>query len=461
MVLGLAAFGANSEALSLTLTAALSFLLAIVVLTEPDPKRRSERHTIPAWWQRRALYSLAGLFTLYWLFTLSTGFFRAETLPQAQFWAGVAPARAALDLSALTIALLNLGGLGAAFLIAFVIASDDSKALRLLDFCLYACVALLGLTLILYWRDPSAIWGLEKTTGAGRFSAAFSSPNIAGTFCGVLTLLTLSRTVSHWQKDRHKTLRMVRWSLMTALSLAGLILSQSRGAVLSFVPIVLLLTALIAVALRTPRKPLGTADAASQMPRSLPVSVRLGLSALGLAVLFTFVVFNPSSPLLTRLSQSERSFEDRQVIFAAHMSSLKSSPVIGYGPGSFDALNRTAQTHENIRALMPVRALHNTYLHTLQEVGIVGFVLISAVIGTAILVQIHGLFVRRRHTLELAGLVCASLFVLLHCSVEYSLQEPAFALFWAVLLGIATALAGNSATKAVPPKQHKGRAIPA
>lgn len=440
---GLAAFGSNSEPLSLCLTALVSTLLVFTALLAKDPPTRAGRKTMQPSWQRQALYVIGGLFLLYWLSVLATGLLSADQLPQAGIWSGLGPSRVALDLSALTVALLNLSGLAAGFVCAFILATEDKRAVRLLDLIVWSCVGLIFVTLIMHWRDPTAIWGLNKITGVGRFSLSLSSPNIAGTFCGIIVLLTLSRAMSTWQNYPKQILHLLPWVIMCAIAITGLILTESRGALIATAIALVLFLILIALAP-------GKATQKAKTDKPILAARTLGFASLGIAGLALVIgvsAFNPSSPIVARMTQGSQSYEDRLSIYRAHTLTLTPSLINGYGPGSFDALNRAALTHDNAQPLYAVRAMHNAPLQTLQEVGVMGFVLIVATIGAVLFVQIRGLIVRRRQTLELAALTCGSVLILLHSTAEYSLQEPAFAMLWAVLLGLGSALAGNTSAR--------------
>ena len=106
-----------------------------------------------------------------------------------------------------------------------------------------------------------------------------------------------------------------------------------------------------------------------------------------------------------------------------------------YGLGSFSDINSQITTEENYHALWSVRAVHNVYLQWLEEAGIIGALPMFLLIGTILVAAVWRTFNLRKGQTLLRGVIAASVVVLVHGTVDFGLQVPSIAAFWAFLLG--------------------------
>ena len=82
---------------------------------------------------------------------------------------------------------------------------------------------------------------------------------------------------------------------------------------------------------------------------------------------------------------------------------------------------------------------HNSYLEFALEAGVPALVLMIGVLGGLTALSAHGIWKHRENRLFPCIGVAAAALVASHAVIDFSLQIPAVAVIFAVLLGIATA----------------------
>ena len=153
--------------------------------------------------------------------------------------------------------------------------------------------------------------------------------------------------------------------------------------------------------------------------------------------------------LLARYASSVRDWIDqRQVIYSVHWDAFLASPWFGYGIGSFDEVNKLLQNAINYPVLWNIRAAHNVYLQWLEEAGIAGAVPMFACLGLILARIALATQSRRRMTTWLRGVVALSLVVMIHGWSDFSLEIPALAMLWSLLLGCGYAISISHKSKA-------------
>jgi O-antigen ligase len=160
----------------------------------------------------------------------------------------------------------------------------------------------------------------------------------------------------------------------------------------------------------------------------------------GLALIFA----TPLAGVIDRFNEVDRDALTRATILKSHFASALSQPWFGFGPGSFNTVNNHIVTAQNYPQLATIRTMHNVYLQWFEDVGIVGFAALGLLNFTILAPMISG--ARRRN--QMSGRIWAILagyaVFLLHGFTDYAFQEPALAIFMAVLLGCGFAMADNA-----------------
>jgi len=346
---------------------------------------------------------------------------------------------AAVDKSAALVEILRLLGLGCAFLTAFLLGADDDRARWFLRLLVGTTAAFAAWAFVSHELDPGVLFGsIALPYGGQRLSAAFLSANTAATFFGLSVVLATAALITDVRRGRAeaplwsgKTLQHAAPSLL-ALAFGGacLLLTASRGGVLAA----------------------GLALAALLVWEGLARRWKLlglpGLGLLGLAAILLALTLMGGGQLADRLFSIRGEMASRQDILVAHWQAVLASPWMGYGLGSFDAVNRMVTTQANYVHLWNVHAAHNVYLQWLEEGGVLGAAAMFGTIGVVLVGAVRSVGRRVRMTTWIRGLVAASLVPLIHGASDFALQVPSIAFELSCLLGLAAGLASRSGTRA-------------
>lgn len=334
---------------------------------------------------------------------------------------------AVYDHSAVWLEGIKLGGVICAFMLGLRCSLTDDGARRLFDALLYAGGSWALASLIMFILDPAGIYGVIKF-GAGRLTGAFSSPNSAGTLFGALGVMALGRVISRVLTRREAQILERIDPVMAgvcAVSLAALMLTVSRGAIISTMVCLALLSVLL---LRN--------------HLSLPK-----LAAVGAAIVMVLIVIfaTPLASLIGRLDGIDGDAQVRATILKSHFSFAMQQPWLGSGLGSFNTVNSHIVTAKDYSELAVIRATHNVYLQWFEETGVIGLAGLVALNLAFLLPMISA--ARRRSQMggRIWAILAGYLVFLLHGFTDYAFQEPALALFVALLLGSGFAMATNTA----------------
>ena len=154
--------------------------------------------------------------------------------------------------------------------------------------------------------------------------------------------------------------RVGYWAIMSALSAACLVFSQSRSA---WAAAILVLPAALVFDLFAGR--------GSKMRRYVPVTV---VAALVVAGLFTFNLAHISAQRLAT-GVSGQSVSDRLSIYEIAWDNWKSNPLLGRGPGTSALMIQGAG--EKYDEVKKFDHLHNVFLDIAAQIGIVGVVFVG------------------------------------------------------------------------------------
>ena len=300
-----------------------------------------------------------------------------------------------------------------------------------------AVYALYGLAV--HFSGANTILWFDKTAYRDVVTATFVNRNSFATFAGLGLLCTaaalresVARTGEGAPDAKERLRRLLSERLLRNGILLGgglvlgvaLLLSESRaGTAASGLALLVFFTGL---ALR----------------RGRPVrSLLLLAPTLALAGTALFVLSGDG--LDRRLWASESDWQTRAEIHAQTRRAIRDAPALGTGLGTFEAVYRVYRTG---RFEAAVARAHNDYLEIALELGIPAAACFVAALAALALLCAAGTFIRRRHAgLPAAGFAACTL-VGTHALVDFSLQIPAVAATFALILGVATAQSWRSAT---------------
>ncbi|NBW13986.1 MAG: O-antigen ligase family protein [Caulobacteraceae bacterium] len=399
-------FGANQPIAALWFTVLLALSLCVALAF---PTVRRGLHDISPLTPLAILFGLT-LAVALWTFT--------DMAPGGAHpiwaWAEIGKGSITVNPPATLFEIAKLLGLGCIFLVGCLQSARMSWARATVRVVLlvgagYGLISLL-----------SFVSGAQLMVGP-RLSGGFLSANSGATVFGMLTVIGLAALLRDWRQTRGldpaSKLGKIAVSLACVLmSVTCLLLTASRMGLVATLTGALVLMIWELFDAKRDRLPLLIAGGV------------LGVVALFLAV-------GGNDLLWDRLQTVNTDRITRGDIFIAHWQAFTASPLFGYGLGSFSDINSQITTEENYNALWSVRAVHNVYLQWLEEAGIIGALPMFLLIGTILVAAVWRTFNLRKGQTLLRGVIAASVVVLVHGTVDFGLQVPSIAAFWAFLLG--------------------------
>lgn len=330
---------------------------------------------------------------------------------------------------------LRLLAYGMIFWMALRAGRDVALARRgLAVFAVFSsALAVYGLTLALLGSE-TLLW-FDKWAMRGYVTATFVNKNSYATYAGLgllVNLVLLLDSLKHLWRRESMTRRVAArlwltalatsalpWLLGVLLTGTALLATASRGGFLATVAgtLVLLLALLIAWRGRF----------------ALPLALAL------LLPVFAFLLWNASEAVLLRLADSDVSSELRTTVYQRLLRAIEDAGALGTGFGGFQEAFRPYKS-EALGAFTWDLA-HSTYLENALELGWpAALALLLAILGPVVRCA-KALRTRRRRVHFAALGLGASALVGLHATVDFSLQMPAIAAAYALLLGLCWAQA--------------------
>jgi O-antigen ligase len=142
-----------------------------------------------------------------------------------------------------------------------------------------------------------------------------------------------------------------------------------------------------------------------------------------------------------RLGSTDIAGEERPLVYQLTIRAISDQPLFGTGLGSFEDVFRL---YRSAKVLSVYDYAHDTYLETALELGVPSLILLALSIGAAIIECARGVRVRRRDLIYPCIGVGVSGLVWTHALVDFSIQIPAVAVSYAMLMGIAVAQSRSS-----------------
>ncbi len=271
-----------------------------------------------------------------------------------------------------------------------------------------------------YWTSRVPLQPVEQ------FFGTFVNPNHAGTLLAAATPLALVMAA------RRDALPRALGIAAAAACVGGVLVTASRGAVLGGVAGVA-----VAIALAAPRR----------------VGQGVGLAALVGAAASAVVGWRSVAEVASRLVEGDTHRGDvlagRLEVWGDALQILAAAPLLGVGPGGFDAASRWAK--DSARFTLP-RHAHSEPLQLLAEAGLVGGGLWLVALGLVAVGGVRWVLGRargRRRTLA-AGWLGAATALAVVSSFDYPLRIGALSILAAQVTGVLAATAGRASAPAPP-----------
>jgi O-antigen ligase len=162
----------------------------------------------------------------------------------------------------------------------------------------------------------------------------------------------------------------------------------------------------------------------------------------GAALAVSAISFYISSEiLLQRIDQSHIDSEGRTTVYMNVSRGIADNPLLGYGYGSFEDSFRL---YRRIEIAKKVDEAHNTYLENIFELGLPAALCLFGALSGLVLTCLRGVARRRRDWVFPATAVASTVLVGVHALMDFSLQLPAVAMLYALIMGVGCAQSVSS-----------------
>lgn len=286
--------------------------------------------------------------------------------------------------------------------------------------------------LVVQFSGSETILWFHKQRYIGDLTSTFEYKNAYATYAGLGAVCAVGLLLQGMEKlagldfGKRETRRLTvvwlaerGWPLAMAalLTITGLLLSHSRaGFACSGVGLFTLL--LSARFIRGPRIPLLG-----------PVTTAFVVACVG------FIAVSGGT-MLDRLANTDVEADVRPLIYDATIQAIEDAPWLGTGAGTFAQV--FSLYHPPAIYTRVLRA-HDTYLENALELGIPGAVVLTLALAGPAVICLVGIHRRRRNALYPCMGVAASVLVGLHATVDFTMQVPAVAATYALIMGAACA----------------------
>ena len=337
--------------------------------------------------------------------------------------------------------LMRLMSYALVFFLSFQLNRNSDKAALTFNALAYIGFAYALYGLIVYLGNFKTILWFDKWTYIDNVTSTFVNRNTYGTYAG-LSLLAIGPLLfntfdsslkyglsSHFGREFFYEQVLIKgWFplLMAFTVISALLMSQSRGGCLSTLFAVICLVIVLLA--------------------SHKINKKSGLFALVLMVtLIVWLVFSKSfDVLISRLDRLDIESVGRANVYTMIAKVATEPDFLGLGYGTFENSFRLYRD-ETIDGFYD--KAHNTYLENIFELGwIPAMALFLSMLWMALLC-LRGVWVRRRNWVYPALGFAASVLVGTHAFADFSLQIPAVAYTYALMLGVGVAQA--SSTRAI------------
>lgn len=411
--LGHLLYGAMLPRTALGLAAAWS-VLAIACLARPRPRRDLLRLTalgVPA-----LLFAVVVAVALWSLTPFTPG-------GAHPVWAylGISPGAASIDKSSTVIETLKLLALGVVFVVGAATGGRDPRAR-------------LAINSLVVFGGAFTAWALlqfaiNRAATANRLEASFLTANTAGAVFAALFLIALGLAASRaGSAGRHRLSAAAPAGAAALVFLASMLLTASRGAFLAAAAGLIAFGALQLLAGRV------------RWSRALLVG---GAATAAIMVLLAV----SGDLLLTRMLGVGQGVTARTIIAGMHWNAFLTSPLMGFGLGSFDTVNRMLLDGGNFERVWSVRAAHNVYLGWLEQGGLLGAAPMFACIAAVVMTTVRRALRRTRTVNLILALVAVDVVFLGDGLTDFALEMFSVSAMWAYLLGLQFSLAQGSSAR--------------
>jgi O-antigen ligase len=330
---------------------------------------------------------------------------------------------------------------------AVVIFTDTPKRLRLLVRTIIVFgffLAIFGLTQS--FTSPDKVYWIRDMPQSQAFGPFINRHHFAG-YMELALALPLGLVFTGAIEKEKKFIYLFAAGLMAV----ALIMTNSRGGIISLVAEVLFLVAFMGLGRRHKKR-----DSEEHKPRIRSAAVKAGLALALIVAMFGGVVLLGGEDALTRIVGSVNTDDPttgRAHFWSVTIDMIKSHPVVGTGLGAFGVVYTAYDSRNGTYRLEQV---HNDYLQVLSDGGIVG-----GVIGLLFVVSLFRMGFARRESRDdfrrgvATGALAGCFAVLIHSFFDFTLHTTANALLFLILAALATMNGRVEDVQSRRKKQHR------
>lgn len=326
------------------------------------------------------------------------------------------------------VRLLTYGGI---FWLSLQYSRDPARARRVFLALSGAGLAYGAYGLAVEFSGSQTILWYDKFAYQTDLTSTFVNRNSYATYAGLTLLCATGLLLNMLSKSlasgsaREQFLQLIdsmtprSWMLLMAwiTGMTALILTHSRGGFLS--------TSLGIMALVT----------ALTLTRAVKLRYAFVLGAM--TVIAGMVFFAVAGELLDqRLAATSLDREERPEVYELTLDAIEAAPMLGTGYGSFAEVFRFYRRDDIHNFYLKA---HNTYLENALELGIPAALALFATFAGMAILTYRGLRRRQRAVIYPCTGFAATILVAVHSMVDFSLQIPAVAATYALLMGAACA----------------------
>lgn len=313
---------------------------------------------------------------------------------------------------------------------AVLIFTDTPKRLRLLVRTITVFgffLAIFGLTQS--FTSPDKVYWIRELPQSQAFGPFINRHHFAG-YMELALALPLGLVFTGAIEKEKKFIYLFAAALMAV----ALIMTNSRGGIISLLAEILFLVATMGLSRRHKKK-----KSEEHTPRIKSAAMKAGLALALVIALFGGVVLLGGEDALTRIVGSVNTDDPttgRAHFWGVTIDIIRNHPVIGTGLGAFGVVYTG---YDSRNGMYRLEQAHNDYLQVLSDGGIVG-----AVIGLFFVVCLFRMGFTRRDSRDdfrrgvATGALAGCFAVLVHSFFDFTLHTPANALLFLVLAALAT-----------------------
>ena len=324
-----------------------------------------------------------------------------------------------------------------AFLIYFaavLVFTDTPKRLRLL----VRTIAVFGFVLAIFgltqsFTSPDKIYWMRELPQSQAFGPFINRHHFAG-YMELALALPLGLVFTGAIEKEKKFIYLFAAGLMAV----ALIMTNSRGGIISLFAEILFLVATMGLRRRRHKKH-KKSESEERPPRIRSAAMKAGLALALIVALFGGVVLLGGEDALTRVVGSVNTDDPttgRAHFWGVTVDIIKTHPWIGTGLGAFGVVYTG---YDSRNGLYRLEQAHNDYLQTLSDGGIIG-----ALLGLFFIVNLFRMGFTRRDSRDdfrrgvATGAMAGCFAVLVHSFFDFTLHTPANALLFLTLAALAT-----------------------